>query len=194
MSMATTKVEKPEPASTWHAVLGRLQLEIPHEQFRQFLVPAAGHSWEGDALVVAAPHSFAVSWLTLPLHLEMAEEALAKTVGETARILYRAMPHVFLSAPSEPSGPDATAGTAPEKESDHCPEHPEDYLRWRTRWDSIRRQEQKYEDEVYYCAGDDRCCSWVYSLQLGVLVPSGKDQLSPLELLRTYKGRQSQRK
>ena len=89
-----------DPASVWQAVLGRLQMEMPKEHFNTFLRPCVGHGWQdgdlasgaGPALVVAAASSFAVSWLELPLHLAMAREALAKTLGRDADLHYRAMP------------------------------------------------------------------------------------------------------
>lgn len=84
----------PDPLSTWHAVLGRLQMEMPKEHFNTFLRPCVGHSWCDDDLVVAASSSFIVSWLELPLHLSMAQEALSKTLGRPAKIQYRAMPNV----------------------------------------------------------------------------------------------------
>ncbi len=91
-----------DPASLWQAVLGRLQLEMPKEHFNTFLRPCVGQSWDGDCLVVAAASSFAVSWLELPLHLTMAQEALAGALGpdslpEGAAIRYEAMPTVAQS-------------------------------------------------------------------------------------------------
>ena len=83
-----------DPASTWQAVLGRLQMEMPKEHYNTFLRPCIGHDWDDGDLVVAASSSFAVSWLELPLHLAMAQEALAKTLGRPANIHYRAMPTV----------------------------------------------------------------------------------------------------
>lgn len=89
-----------DPASVWQAVLGRLQMEMPKEHFNTFLRPCVGHGWQdgdpasgaGPALVVAASSSFAVSWLELPLHFAMAQEALSKTLGRPAGIHYRALP------------------------------------------------------------------------------------------------------
>ena len=91
-----------DPASLWQAVLGRLQLEMPKEHFNTFLRPCVGQSWDGDCLVVAAASSFAVSWLELPLHLSMAQEALAGALGpdslpKGAAIRYEAMPTVARS-------------------------------------------------------------------------------------------------
>ena len=83
---------RPDPVSTWQAALGRLQLEIPQEQFNTFLRPCSGLTWDEDCLVVGAATTFAVSWLELPLHLEMVREAVAKTTGAPSRVRYLAMP------------------------------------------------------------------------------------------------------
>lgn len=82
----------PDPVSTWQAVLGRLQLEIPHEQFKTFLRPCTGLHWESNRLVVGATTAFAVSWLELPLHVEMVEEAISKTVGTQTTVRFQATP------------------------------------------------------------------------------------------------------
>ncbi len=84
--------DRPDPVSAWQAALGRLQLEIPHEQFTTFLRPCSGLRWDDDCLVVGAATAFAVSWLELPLHLEMAREAVVKTIGAQSNVRYQAMP------------------------------------------------------------------------------------------------------
>ena len=171
---------RPDPGSAWQAVLGRLQLEIPREQFDDFLRPCVGLRWDGDVLEVGATSTFAVSWLTLPLHREMVEEAVAKTVGATSRIVYRAVPGIVkVAAPVE--------SETPLEPEDHCPNHPEDYLRWRTRWGSLRRMEQKYEDEIYYCVGDNGDCRWVYSRDRGVIIPAGPGKNTYDHVLAAYR-------
>lgn len=90
-----------EPAAVWQAVLGRLQLEMPREHFNTFLRPCVGQAWQDGDLVVAAASSFAVSWLELPLHRAMAQEALTRTLGREAAVRYRAMP----AAASEDGNP-----------------------------------------------------------------------------------------
>ena len=100
-----------DPASVWQAVLGRLQLEMPREHFNTFLRPCVGYDWQednpasgaGPALIVAAASSFAVSWLELPLHLAMAQEALTRTLGREAAVRYQVMPSVAAQngAPAE---------------------------------------------------------------------------------------------
>ncbi len=84
--------DRPDPVSAWQAALGRLQLEIPQEQFNTFLRPCSGLRWEDDCLVVSAATAFAVSWLELPLHLEMVREAVAKTTGAQSSVRYLATP------------------------------------------------------------------------------------------------------
>lgn len=97
----------PDPTSAWRAVLGRLQLEMPPAQFNTYLQPCVGHAWDDDCLVVAAGSSFAVSWLELPLHRTMAHEALAKTLGHSASIEYRALPGI--AAPAGVAGAQSAA-------------------------------------------------------------------------------------
>ncbi len=93
-----------DPASVWQAVLGRLEMEMPREHFNTFLRPTIGHSWDDGDLVVAASSSFAVSWLELPLHLAMAQEALSKTLGRSAGVHYQAMPTVATDGESAEPG------------------------------------------------------------------------------------------
>ena len=181
----------PNPASVWRAVLGRLQLEMPQEHFNAFLRPCVGYEWEGGDLVVAAAGSFVVSWLELPLHLAMAEEALAETLGRNARILYRVRPDVaevprdtvstLVShphpGPNEPEQPD---------DPDQCPNHPEAHLRRRTKLPGLLRQADRTGDEIFYCVGDSGHCTWVYSQQVGVFIRPGMEEQTPLDMLRAY--------
>ena len=83
---------RPDAASAWQAALGRLQLEIPKEQFDTFLRPCCGLGWIEDCLYVGAATTFAVSWLELPLHLEMVREAVTKTTGAPLSVRYLAIP------------------------------------------------------------------------------------------------------
>ena len=84
--------DRPDPVAAWQAALGRLQLEIPQEQFNTFLRPCSGLRWEDDCLVVGVATTFAVSWLELPLHLEMVREAVTKTTGAQSSVRYLATP------------------------------------------------------------------------------------------------------
>ena len=95
--------DRPDPGSAWQAALGRLQLEIPQEQFDTFLRPCAGLRWEDDCLVIGAATTFAVSWLELPLHQEMVREAVAKTVGAPSNVRYQAKPVAPLAGTHERS-------------------------------------------------------------------------------------------
>ena len=100
-----------DAASLWQAVLGRLQVEMPREQFHTFLRPCVGQGWEDGCLVVAAASAFAVSWLELPLHRAMAEEALGKALGREAAIRYRALPELAASATSAEAPGSETASS-----------------------------------------------------------------------------------
>ena len=169
--------------SVWQEVLTHLQLEMPSEQFNGFISPCVGHEWKDGDLVVAAASSYVVSWLELPLHLAMAEEALAETVGRNARILYRAMPDVA----GVPRGKRVAAATESKPaDLDQCPNHPEAYLRHRTKLPSLRRTADRTGDEVFYCVGDSGHCTWVYSNQAGVFIRPGMEEQTPLDMLRAY--------
>ena len=98
-----TGMPRPDPVSAWQAALGRLQLEIPQEQFNTFLRPCAGLGWKGDCLWIGAATTFAVSWLELPLHLEMVREAVSKTVGAESSVHFEAMPQSRRERNHEPS-------------------------------------------------------------------------------------------
>ena len=180
------------PSSVWRAVLGRLQLEMPREHFNTFLRPCVGYEWKDGDLVVAAASSFAVTWLTLPLHLEIAEEALAKTLDRNACILYQAMPDAA-GVPSDEQ-PVAPAAQPEPGEPDQCPNHPEAYLRRRTKLPSLLREAERTGDEIFYCVGDSGHCTWVYSRQTGVFIRPGMEEQTPLNMLRAYKVARSERK
>ena len=173
-----------DPKSVWQAVLGRLQLEIPAEQFNSFLRPCVGDEWEGGSLVIAAASSYAVAWLTLPLHLAMAEEALTKTLGRDSSILYRAMPDVAGVPPDEQ--PVAPAAAPELDEPDQCPTHPEAFLRRRTKYPALLRVTERTGDEIFYCVGDSGACTWVYSHQVGVFIRPGLERQSPWDILKAY--------
>ncbi len=95
--------DRPDPVSAWQAALGRLQLEIPQEQFNTFLRPCTGLRWDSDCLVVGAATAFAVSWLELPLHLEMVREAVAKAAGVQLNVRYEAAPTTPRDTAQEPT-------------------------------------------------------------------------------------------
>ena len=106
-----------DPASAWQVTLGQLQLQIPREHFNTFLRPTIGVEFDEDGnLVVGAASKFSVSWLELPLHLNMAQEALTTTLGRDAQVRYQAMPSAVSAAKeandaevSEPIGVHAVA-------------------------------------------------------------------------------------
>ena len=173
-----------DPASVWHAVLGRLQLEMPQEHFNTFLRPCVGYGWKDGDLVVAAASSLVVTWLELPLHLAMAEEALAKTLDRNARIVYRAMPEVA----DVPGDEKVVVTTKPEQLEDpeQCPNHPEAFLRRRTKFPALLRSAGRTGDEIFYCVGDSGHCTWVYSHQAGMFIRPGMEEQTPLDMLRAY--------
>ena len=172
------------PSSVWRAVLGRLQLEMPREHFNTFLRPCVGYEWKDGDLVVAAASSFVITWLELPLHLAMAEEALAKTLDRNSRIVYRAMPDVAGVPPDEQPVDPATEPKP--QDPDQCANHPEALLRRRTKFPALLRAAERTGDEIYYCVGDSGHCTWVYSRQAGVFIRPGMEYQTPVDILRAY--------
>ena len=162
-----------------------LRQQMPPPQFEEFLAPCAGHSWAGDTLTVAAASAFAVQWLELTLHQDMADQALSTVVGSECSVAYRHLPDVAISGSSIVDDQTSALPTS-SAEPDFCPMHEEKHLRRRTRYPSMLRHEKKHGDEIYYCAGENGTCSWVFSAQAGVLVPAGQLQREPGEVQATY--------
>ena len=185
----------PDPAGVWRSVLERLKLEMPRPYFNTFLQPCVGYAWEDGDLVVAAESAFVVSWLDLPLHRAMAEEALADTLGQgDSRIIWRVLPSVVQANEEgnrtvrEP--PDEPSPVEPE----YCPEHPESHLRARSRWYTAREVEKENDDEIYYCKGGGSLCTWVYSVQEGCIWEALADkQLQQTDLRNAYHAAQYRR-
>ena len=162
-----------------------LRQQMPSPQFEEFLAPCAGHSWAGDTLTVAAASAFAVQWLELTLHQDMADQALSTVVGSECSVAYRHLPDVAISGSSIVDDQTSALPTS-SAEPDFCPMHEEKHLRRRTRYPSMLRHEKKHGDEIYYCAGENGTCSWVFSAQAGVLLPAGQLQREPGEVQAAY--------
>ena len=184
----------PNPASAWRTVLGCLQLEMPREHFNEFLKPCVGYTWEDGNLVVAAASPFVVEWLELPLHQAMAEEALARTLGHDAEIIWNVMPDLVQANPeAHPTEPESESEPAPE-EPEYCPEHPEPHLRVRSRWYTAREVEQANDDEIHYCKGGGNQCTWVYSVREGCIWGELADEpLQQAGLRNAYHAKKYQR-
>ena len=162
-----------------------LRQQMPPPQFEEFLAPCAGHSWAGDTLTVAAASAFAVQWLELTLHQDMADQALSTVVGSECSVVYRHLPDVAIAGSLIVDDQTSALPTS-SAEPDFCPMHEEKHLRRRTRYPSMLRHEKKHGDEIYYCAGENGTCSWVFSAQAGVLVPAGQLQREPGEVQAAY--------
>ena len=183
------------PASAWRAVLGRLQLEMPREHFNEFLQPCVGYAWEDGNLVVAAASAFVVEWLELPLHRAMAQEALARTLGqEDANIIWNVMPDlVQANQEGNPTERELPREPPPE-EPEYCPEHPEPHLRVRSRWYTAREISKANDDEIYYCKGGGNQCTWVYSVKEGCIWKELADEpLQQAGLRNAYHAKQYRR-
>ena len=185
----------PNPASAWRAVLGCLQLEMPQEHFNSFLKPCVGYAWEDGNLVVAAASAFVVEWLELALHRGMAQEALARTLGqEDANIVWNVMPDlVLVNQEGNPTEPERAPEPSPD-DPDYCPEHREPHLRVRSRWYTAQEVEQANDDEIYYCKGGGNQCTWVYSVREGCIWKELADEpLQQAGLRNAYHAKKYQR-
>ena len=175
-------------------MLGRLQLEMPRDHFNAFLQPCVGYAWEDGDLVVAAASAFVVKWLELPLHRAMAQEALVRTLGHDANIIWNVMPSVVQANqegnPTERDPPRERSPVEPE----YCPEHSEPHLRVRSRWYTAREVEKENDDEIYYCKGGGSLCTWVYSVKEGCIWEALTDkQLQQTDLRKAYHAAQYRR-
>ena len=178
----------PDPVGVWRSVLGRLKLEMPRDYFNTFLQPCVGYAWEDGDLVVAAASAFVVSWLDLPLHRAMAQEALADTLGQgDARIIWRVLPSVVqTNEEGDPTVREPPGESSP-VEPEYCPEHPEPHLRARSRWYTAGEVEKENDDEIYHRKGGGSLCTWVYSVQEGCIWEALADkQLQPTDLRNAY--------
>ena len=169
----------------WVKTAQVLRQQMPRPQFDEFLAPCAGHSWAGDTLTVAAASAFAVKWLELTLHQDMADDALCSVVGRQVSIAYANLPDVAASGTSTVDEPTPALPTS-SAEGAYCPMHGEPHLRRRTQYPSMLRHERKHGDEIFYCAGESGTCSWASSAQLGVFVPAGEIQREPAEVQAAY--------
>ena len=184
----------PNPASAWRAVLGRLQMEMPREHFNSFLQPRVGQAWEDGDLVVAVASAFVVKWLELPLHRAMAEEALVRTLGHEAKIIWRVLPSVVEANPEgHPTDPESPRELSLE-EPEYCPEHAEPHLRARSSWYAARDVEKANDDQIYYGKGGGGQCTWVYSVKEGCIWEELADEpLKQAGLRNAYHAKRYQR-
>ena len=111
--------------------------------------------------------------LELPLHQAMAQEALVRTLGYDANIIWNVMPSLVQA--NQEGNP--TVDEPPPEEPEYCPEHPEPHLRARSSWYSAREVEKENDDEIYYCKGGGGQCTWVYSVKEGCIWKELADEL-----------------
>ena len=169
----------------WVETAQVLRQQMPPAQFDEFLAPCTGHSWVGDTLTVAAATAFAVQWLELALHQDMANDALCSVMGRQVSIAYANLPDVAASGASTVDDPTPALPTS-SAEGAYCPMHEEPHLRRRTQYPSMLRHERKHGDEVFYCAGESGTCSWASSAQVGVFVPAGQPKNDAAEVQAAY--------
>ena len=87
-----TEALKTTAGSTWLAVLSEIRQVLPAGPYSDFAAPTVGVGITTDELVVATRSSFAVEWLSLPLHHSIVCDAVARTYGSTLRVRYVVQP------------------------------------------------------------------------------------------------------
>lgn len=100
-----------EPAATWEATLGQLQLQVTRANFDTWLRDTHGVRFDDDAFVVGAPNDFAREWLSMRLK-PMIARALASVVGHKVEVAFEVLraaeePRARLDAGPAEDDPDA---------------------------------------------------------------------------------------
>ena len=165
--------------SVWDAALERISLEIPLEHFRTFFTPTVGVSLSTAEITVATQSDYANTWLNMPLHYEIAKEAVKVIAGQEIEILYvvnheTAKTSESRTAPHEPSDtelPEFTDCTA-------C--GPGTMVL--TTWEGLKRQ----AGESYYCKESGKC-SRLWNSMVGEFYPPGQAQLGYQEATEALK-------
>ena len=78
------------------------------------------------------------------------------------------------------------AAANPNPQSAVCPAHPQDHFQTVTTYKPLVALMEANGDEITYCHGSGRKCSWVYSRDLGTVVASGRRRLDALGIEAAY--------
>jgi len=140
----------PVADSTWLAVLSEIRQVLPAGPYADFVAPTVGVGITTDELVVATRSSFAVEWLSLPLHHSIVCDAVAQIYGSTLRVRYVVQPDKCL----DPKRLDQEiSSTGPvEKAPTPCPECGEGTMELTT-WECMK----SLPGTTYYCRGTGKC-------------------------------------
>ncbi len=141
---------KTTAGSTWLAVLSEIRQVLPAGPYSDFAAPTVGVGITTDELVVATRSSFAVEWLSLPLHHSIVCDAVAQIYGSTLRVRYVVQPDKC-SDPERQEQEFSSTGPV-EKAPTPCPECGEGTMELTT-WECMK----SLPGTTYYCRGTGKC-------------------------------------
>ena len=140
----------PVAESTWIAVLSEIRKVLPAGPYTDFAAPTVGVGIATDELVVATRSSFAVEWLSLPLHHSIVCDAVAQIYGSTLRVRYVVQPD---KCPDPERQEQEFSSTGPvEKAPTPCPECGDGTMEVTT-WECMK----SLPGTTYYCRGTGKC-------------------------------------
>ena len=165
--------------SVWEAALERISMEIPREHFGTFFTPTVGVSLSATEITVATQSDYDHTWLNMPLHYEIAKEAVKAVAGQEMEILYvvnheMAKTSELRTAPREPSDTELVEFT----DCTAC--GPGTMVL--TTWEGLKRQ----AGESYYCKEGGKC-SRLWNSVVGEFYPPGQAQLGYQEATEALK-------
>ena len=140
----------PVAESTWIAVLSEIRKVLPAGPYTDFAAPTVGVGITTDELVVATRSSFAVEWLSLPLHHSIVCDAVAQIYGSTLPVRYVVQPDKCPD-PERPEQEFSSTGPV-EKAPTPCPECGDGTMEVTT-WECMK----SLPGTTYYCRGTGKC-------------------------------------
>ena len=171
-SLTTTPVAR----STWLAVLSEIKHVLPSEPYADFAAPTVGVEITTDELVIATRSSFAVQWLSLPLHHSIVCDAVAQIYGSILPVRYVVQPD---KCPDPGRQDQELSDTGPvENAPTPCPECGEGTMELTT-WECIK----SLPGATYYCRGTGKC-SRLWNTLVGEFYGPNQPQLNYSEAPR----------
>ena len=165
--------------SVWDAALEQISMEIPREHFGTFFTPTVGVSLSAAEITVATQSDYANTWLNMPLHYDIAKDAVKVIAGQEMEILYvvnheTAKTSQSRTAPHEPSNAEL-------RELTDCTACGPGTMVLTT-WEGLKRQ----AGESYYCKEGGKC-SRLWNSVVGEFYPPGQPQLGYREATEALK-------
>ena len=165
--------------SVWDAALGRISMEIPREHFRTFFTPTVGVNLSPTEITVATQSDYDSIWLNMPLHYEIAKEAVKVVAGREMGIFYM-VNHETAKTPESRSTPHEPSDTKLAEFTDCTACGPGTMVL--TTWEGLKRQ----SGESYYCKEGGKC-SRLWNSVVGEFYSPGQAQLGYQEATEALK-------